>query len=67
MIALTKDFPLLPSGWIRRSGWLRDPFDGSDVSLIQHQATGYLMLQAADSHLSRVPEEWAQAQMDPAA
>ena len=67
MVTLLREFPDLPNGWMRRTGWLRDPFDGGDVSLIQHQATGYLMLQAADGRLSRVPEEWAQAQMDPAA
>ena len=66
MITLA-EFPALPNGWIRRTGWLCDPFDGADVSLIQHCATGYLMLQAADGRLRRVPTAWAQAQMEPAA
>ena len=59
MVTLLREFPGLPNGWMRRTGWLRDPFDGSDVSLIQHRATGYLMLQAADGRMQRVPLEFA--------
>lgn len=67
MDTLTLRFPALPDGWIRRSGWIRDPFDGAEVSLIQNRQTSLFMLQSLDGTLRRVPEEWARMQIDPAA